>query len=132
MIFVGIGSSRSDILLLPYVFLFLYVILLQVFPSVNPTVLEQLKSVDCIIFAMGSLFTSICPSLVTINHIKCSLFYTFTLDTFLSVLVLFYFSFLMESISSSLVPTPGELPSQVYISITFKTVYMGPFVPSSS
>ncbi|KAL8553966.1 hypothetical protein ACS0TY_002283 [Phlomoides rotata] len=36
----------------------------EVFPSVNPTVLEQLKSVDCIIFAMGSLFTSICPSLV--------------------------------------------------------------------
>ncbi|CAA0819920.1 maternal effect embryo arrest 18 [Striga hermonthica] len=36
----------------------------EVFPSANPTVLEQLKSVDCIIFAMGSLFTSICPSLV--------------------------------------------------------------------
>ncbi|GER41555.1 maternal effect embryo arrest 18, partial [Striga asiatica] len=35
----------------------------EVFPSANPTVLEQLKSVDCIIFAMGSLFTSICPSL---------------------------------------------------------------------
>ncbi|KAH6763629.1 maternal effect embryo arrest 18 [Perilla frutescens var. frutescens] len=36
----------------------------EVFPSANPTVLEQLKSVDCIIYAMGSLFTSICPSLV--------------------------------------------------------------------
>ncbi|KZV57543.1 hypothetical protein F511_03003 [Dorcoceras hygrometricum] len=35
----------------------------EVFPSVNPTVLEQLSSVDCIVFAMGSLFTSICPSL---------------------------------------------------------------------
>ncbi|KAL6542808.1 hypothetical protein OROHE_010328 [Orobanche hederae] len=39
----------------------------EVFPCVNPTVLEQLKSVDCIIFAMGSLFTSICPSLVLLG-----------------------------------------------------------------
>ncbi|KAI3466728.1 hypothetical protein Pfo_023391 [Paulownia fortunei] len=39
----------------------------EVFPSVNPTVLEQLKSVNCIIFAMGSLFTSICPSLVLLG-----------------------------------------------------------------
>ncbi|KAL7142617.1 hypothetical protein ABFS83_08G135500 [Erythranthe nasuta] len=39
----------------------------EVFPSVNPAVLEQLKSVDCIIFAMGSLFTSICPSLVLLG-----------------------------------------------------------------
>ncbi|KAG9143381.1 hypothetical protein Leryth_017770 [Lithospermum erythrorhizon] len=37
----------------------------EVFPPVNPDVFEQLKSVDCIVFAMGSLFTSICPSLVT-------------------------------------------------------------------
>lgn len=36
----------------------------EVFPNVNPTVLDQLSSVDCIIYAMGSLFTSICPSLV--------------------------------------------------------------------
>ncbi|XP_027111893.1 uncharacterized protein YNL011C-like isoform X1 [Coffea arabica] len=36
----------------------------EVFPSVNPTVFEKLQSVDCIVFAMGSLFTSICPSLV--------------------------------------------------------------------
>ncbi|XP_047946013.1 uncharacterized protein YNL011C isoform X2 [Salvia hispanica] len=36
----------------------------EVFPSVNPSVLDQLNSVDCIIYAMGSLFTSICPSLV--------------------------------------------------------------------
>ncbi|XP_009775897.1 uncharacterized protein YNL011C isoform X1 [Nicotiana sylvestris] len=39
----------------------------EVFPNVNPTVLEQLRSVDCIIFAMGSLFTSICPSLVLLG-----------------------------------------------------------------
>lgn len=39
----------------------------EVFPSVNPTVLEQLSSVDCIVFAMGSLFTSICPSLVLLR-----------------------------------------------------------------
>ncbi|XP_073297388.1 uncharacterized protein YNL011C isoform X1 [Primulina huaijiensis] len=38
-----------------------------VFPSVNPTVLEQLSSVDCVVFAMGSLFTSICPSLVLLR-----------------------------------------------------------------
>ncbi|XP_047338103.1 uncharacterized protein YNL011C [Impatiens glandulifera] len=36
----------------------------EVFPKVNPTVLDQLKSVDCIVYSMGSLFTSICPSLV--------------------------------------------------------------------
>ncbi|KAL5772254.1 hypothetical protein ACOSQ2_012178 [Xanthoceras sorbifolium] len=36
----------------------------EVFPTVNPAVLEQLSSVDCIVYAMGSLFTSICPSLV--------------------------------------------------------------------
>ncbi|KAL0722318.1 hypothetical protein Bca4012_036917 [Brassica carinata] len=39
----------------------------KVFPPVNPTVLEQLKSVDCIVYAMGSLFTSICPSLVLLG-----------------------------------------------------------------
>ncbi|XP_020264163.1 uncharacterized protein YNL011C [Asparagus officinalis] len=36
----------------------------EVFPTVNPTVLEQLSKVDCIVYGMGSLFTSICPSLV--------------------------------------------------------------------
>nr|XP_029121123.1 uncharacterized protein LOC105047596 isoform X6 [Elaeis guineensis] len=36
----------------------------KVFPAANPTVLEQLGKVDCIVYAMGSLFTSICPSLV--------------------------------------------------------------------
>ncbi|CAK9148152.1 unnamed protein product [Ilex paraguariensis] len=39
----------------------------EVFPSVNPTVLDRLSSVDCIIYAMGSLFTSICPSLVLLG-----------------------------------------------------------------
>ncbi|PIN13050.1 hypothetical protein CDL12_14333 [Handroanthus impetiginosus] len=39
----------------------------EVFPSVNPIVVEQLKSVDCVVFAMGSLFTSICPSLVLLG-----------------------------------------------------------------
>ncbi|KAL2475194.1 maternal effect [Abeliophyllum distichum] len=39
----------------------------EVFPTANPTVLEQLRSVDGIIFAMGSLFTSICPSLVLLG-----------------------------------------------------------------
>eukprot|EP00267_Zea_mays_P036141 XP_008672665.1 uncharacterized LOC100278657 isoform X4 [Zea mays] len=36
----------------------------EVFPEVNHTVLEQLSKVDCIVYAMGSLFTSVCPSLV--------------------------------------------------------------------
>ncbi|OIW13716.1 hypothetical protein TanjilG_08058 [Lupinus angustifolius] len=36
----------------------------KVFPSPNAAVLEQLNSVDCIVYAMGSLFTSVCPSLV--------------------------------------------------------------------
>ncbi|XP_057537148.1 uncharacterized protein YNL011C [Amaranthus tricolor] len=36
----------------------------EVFPPPNPAVLDQLRSVDCIVYAMGSLFTSICPSLV--------------------------------------------------------------------
>ncbi|KAL5997919.1 hypothetical protein ACLOJK_008853 [Asimina triloba] len=35
----------------------------SVFPIVNHTVLERLGEVDCIVYAMGSLFTSICPSL---------------------------------------------------------------------
>ncbi|KAL3820317.1 hypothetical protein ACJIZ3_006222 [Penstemon smallii] len=39
----------------------------EVFPTVNPVVLEQLRTVECIIFAMGSLFTSICPSLVLLG-----------------------------------------------------------------
>ncbi|XP_031129445.1 uncharacterized protein YNL011C isoform X1 [Ipomoea triloba] len=39
----------------------------EVFPAVNPTVLEKLRNADCIIFAMGSLFTSICPSLVLLG-----------------------------------------------------------------
>ncbi|XP_057494301.1 uncharacterized protein LOC130779621 isoform X4 [Actinidia eriantha] len=39
----------------------------KVFPIVNPMVLDQLRSVDCIVYAMGSLFTSICPSLVLLG-----------------------------------------------------------------
>ncbi|KAL9236828.1 hypothetical protein vseg_011454 [Gypsophila vaccaria] len=39
----------------------------EVFPTPNPAVLEQLHAVDCIVYAMGSLFTSICPSLVLIG-----------------------------------------------------------------
>ncbi|KAF5728718.1 Maternal effect embryo arrest 18 [Tripterygium wilfordii] len=39
----------------------------EVFPTANPAVLDQLHSVDCIVYAMGSLFTSICPSLVLLG-----------------------------------------------------------------
>nr|XP_043622663.1 uncharacterized protein YNL011C [Erigeron canadensis] len=39
----------------------------EVFPNVNPSVLEQLRNVDCIVYGMGSLFTSICPSLVLLG-----------------------------------------------------------------
>ncbi|XP_048230300.1 uncharacterized protein YNL011C isoform X7 [Ricinus communis] len=35
----------------------------EVFPLVNSAVLDQLSNVDCIVYAMGSLFTSVCPSL---------------------------------------------------------------------
>ncbi|XP_042516091.1 putative gluconeogenesis factor isoform X2 [Macadamia integrifolia] len=39
----------------------------KVFPEANPSVLDQLSNVDCIVYAMGSLFTSICPSLVLLG-----------------------------------------------------------------
>ncbi|KAK7332035.1 hypothetical protein VNO80_28781 [Phaseolus coccineus] len=39
----------------------------EVFPSVNAAVLEWLNNVDCIVYGMGSLFTSICPSLVLLQ-----------------------------------------------------------------
>ncbi|KAK6932664.1 2-phospho-L-lactate transferase CofD [Dillenia turbinata] len=39
----------------------------EVFPTPNPSVLDQLSNVDCIVYAMGSLFTSICPSLVLLG-----------------------------------------------------------------
>ncbi|KAK7855628.1 uncharacterized protein CFP56_026925 [Quercus suber] len=39
----------------------------EVFPTANPAVLDQLSNVDCIIYAMGSLVTSICPSLVLLG-----------------------------------------------------------------
>ncbi|XP_042516088.1 uncharacterized protein YNL011C isoform X1 [Macadamia integrifolia] len=39
----------------------------EVFPEANPSVLDQLSNVDCIVYAMGSLFTSICPSLVLLG-----------------------------------------------------------------
>ncbi|KAJ4980591.1 hypothetical protein NE237_031428 [Protea cynaroides] len=39
----------------------------EVFPEANPSVLDQLNNVDCIVYAMGSLFTSICPSLVLLG-----------------------------------------------------------------
>ncbi|CAK9192459.1 unnamed protein product [Sphagnum troendelagicum] len=36
----------------------------EVFPVVNSTVLEQLIQVDAVVYGIGSLYTSICPSLV--------------------------------------------------------------------
>ncbi|KAK8949366.1 hypothetical protein KSP39_PZI005593 [Platanthera zijinensis] len=36
----------------------------EIFPEANSSVLEQLSAVDCIVYSMGSLFTSICPSLI--------------------------------------------------------------------
>ncbi|CAN1283732.1 Uncharacterized protein YNL011C [Linum perenne] len=46
----------------------------EVFPSVNATVLDQLSKVDCVVYAMGSLFTSICPSLMNpiIAELMCN------------------------------------------------------------
>ncbi|CAJ2658867.1 unnamed protein product [Trifolium pratense] len=39
----------------------------EVFPLPNAAVLEQLYNVDCVVYGMGSLFTSICPSLVLLG-----------------------------------------------------------------
>ncbi|KAJ4703631.1 Maternal effect embryo arrest 18 [Melia azedarach] len=39
----------------------------EVFPTANQAVLDQLNTVDCIVYAMGSLFTSICSSLVLLG-----------------------------------------------------------------
>lgn len=36
----------------------------EVFPQVNPSVLQRLSESDCIVFGMGSLYTSICPALI--------------------------------------------------------------------
>ena len=34
------------------------------FPAPNPAVLAEIGGADAVIYAMGSLYTSICPSLV--------------------------------------------------------------------
>ncbi len=34
------------------------------FPAPNPAVLAEIAGADAIVYAMGSLYTSICPSLV--------------------------------------------------------------------
>ncbi len=52
----------------------------QVFPAVNRTVLEQLLQVDAVVYGMGSLYTSICPSLVHISLSLCSLCKSFILE----------------------------------------------------
>ena len=36
----------------------------EVFPPPNPRLLAQVDSADAIVYGMGSLYTSICPSLV--------------------------------------------------------------------
>jgi 2-phospho-L-lactate transferase/gluconeogenesis factor (CofD/UPF0052 family) len=36
----------------------------EVFPPPNPRLLSQLDAADALIYGMGSLYTSICPSLV--------------------------------------------------------------------
>ncbi|KAF9609456.1 hypothetical protein IFM89_016455 [Coptis chinensis] len=58
---IGTLQPINKVLLLKKIF---YCSFFQVFPTVNPSVLEQLSNVECIVYAMGSLFTSICPSLV--------------------------------------------------------------------
>ena len=34
------------------------------FPAPNPAVLAEIAGADAVVYAMGSLYTSICPSLV--------------------------------------------------------------------
>ncbi len=36
----------------------------EVFPAPNPAVLAEIEGADAVVYAMGSLYTSICPSLV--------------------------------------------------------------------
>ena len=36
----------------------------EVFPAPNPAVLAEIAGADAVVYAMGSLYTSICPSLV--------------------------------------------------------------------
>ena len=39
------------------------------FPAPNPDVLAEVAGADAVVYAMGSLYTSICPSLVLqVNH----------------------------------------------------------------
>lgn len=35
----------------------------EVFPQANPRMLQRIREVDAIVYGMGSLFTSVCPSL---------------------------------------------------------------------
>lgn len=48
----------------------------QVFPVVNSTVLEQLIQVDAVVYGIGSLYTSICPSLVLYAGSLCFITYS--------------------------------------------------------
>lgn len=36
----------------------------EVFPKVNPSVIQKVAESDCLIYGMGSLYTSICPALI--------------------------------------------------------------------
>ena len=66
----------------------------QVFPTANSAVLDQLNTVDCIIYAMGSLFTSICPSLVSPyqfrSKIHFSMFMSILMFHAMAILLFFY------------------------------------------
>jgi 2-phospho-L-lactate transferase/gluconeogenesis factor (CofD/UPF0052 family) len=48
----------------------------EVFPVVNSTVLEQLIQVDAVVYGIGSLYTSICPSLVLYAGSLCFITYS--------------------------------------------------------
>jgi hypothetical protein len=50
----------------------------QVFPVVNSTVLEQLIQVDAVVYGIGSLYTSICPSLVLYAGSLCFITYSWS------------------------------------------------------
>ena len=36
----------------------------EVFPDPNPALLAELEACDAVLYGMGSLYTSICPSLI--------------------------------------------------------------------
>ena len=50
----------------------------EVFPDPNPALLADLEACDAVLYGMGSLYTSICPSLILQVHYAQSPFFRCT------------------------------------------------------